>query len=305
MGLWPQFRSPLVWDVFAVITYATISLLFWYVGLIPDLATLRDRAEHRLARIVYGFLAMGWRGSAFHWRRYQTAYFLIAALATPLVISVHSIVGLDFAISIIPGWHTTVAPPFFVAGAIFSGFAMVTVIAIPLRKFYRLDEFITRRHLDYMAKILLATGLIVAYGYLIETFMGWYSGSTFEEFLIRNRFLGPYAPFYWAMLLSNALVPQLLWFKRLRDSVPVLFGVAVVVLIGMWLERFIIVVVSLQRDFLPSSWDLYIPTGWDWATFLGTIGLFLALLFLFIRFLPIISIFEMRELVAEKGGEGQ
>ena len=301
MGLWPQFRSPLVWDVFAVLTYATVSLLFWYVGLIPDLATLRDRAERRIAKVIYGFLAMGWRGSAFHWRRYQTAYVLLAALATPLVISVHSIVGLDFAISVIPGWHTTISPPFFVAGAVFSGFAMVIVLSLPLRRFYNLDEFITMRHLDNMAKIMLATGLMVAYGYVMEIFTGWYSGNTFEQFLVRNRFLGPYAPFYWLMLACNVLAPQLLWSRHFRRNTLLLFVIALVVLLGMWLERFIIVAVSLHRDYLPSSWDLYIPTAWDWSTFVGTIGLFLALIFLFIRFLPIISIFEMRELVAEEG----
>ncbi|MDX1686924.1 MAG: NrfD/PsrC family molybdoenzyme membrane anchor subunit [Candidatus Promineifilaceae bacterium] len=301
MGLWPQFRSPLVWDVFAVLTYATVSLLFWYVGLIPDLATLRDRADRLWVKRIYGFFAMGWRNSAVHWQRYQSSYFLIAALATPLVISVHSIVGLDFAISVLPGWHTTISPPFFVAGAVFSGFAMVLVLSIPLRRFYDLDEFITLRHLDNMAKIMLATGLMVAYGYLMEIFTGWYSGNTFEQFLVRNRFLGPYAILYWVMLGANVLAPQVLWFRRLRRNSLLLFVVALVVLIGMWLERFIIVAVSLHRDFLPSSWGMYVPTVWDWATFVGTIGLFLTLIFLFIRFVPVISIFEMRELVSEKG----
>lgn len=300
MGLWPQFRSPLVWDIFAVMTYGIVSLLFWYVGLIPDLATFRDRTERSLARRIYGFLAMGWRGSALHWRRYETAYFLVAALATPLVISVHSIVGLDFAVSVVPGWHTTVAPPFFVAGAVFSGFAMVLVLSIPLRRFYDLENFITMRHLDNMAKILLATGLMVAYGYVMEIFTGWYSSSEFEQYLLRNRFLGPYAPYYWAMLAINVLLPQLLWFRTLRRNTLLLFIISLFVLVGMWLERFIIVVVSLHRDFLPSSWEFYSPTMWDWATFLGTIGLFFALLFLFVRFLPIISIFEMRELVSEE-----
>jgi molybdopterin-containing oxidoreductase family membrane subunit len=300
MGLWPQFRSPLVWDVFAVSTYATVSLLFWYVGLIPDLATLRDRAQPRLARALYGILAMGWRGSAMHWHRYQTTYLLLAGLATPLVISVHTVVSFDFAVSIIPGWHTTIFPPYFVAGAIYAGFAMVLTLAIPLRAIYRLEDFITMRHLQNMALIVLATGLIVVYGYMMEIFMAWYGGNPYEAAMVSNRFTGPYAPLYWALLVCNALIPQMLWFRRVRTNVFALFGVAMVVNVGMWLERFIIVVTSLHRDFLPSSWGMYYPTGWDWALFVGTIGLFFALLFLFVRFLPMISIFEMRELVEEQ-----
>ena len=299
MAMWPQFRSPLIWDVFAVGTYATVSLLFWYVGLIPDLATLRDRAGKRLARVTYGVLAMGWRGSARHWHRYQMAYLLLAGLATPLVVSVHSVVSLDFAVGIIPGWHATIFPPYFVAGAIYAGFAMVLTLAIPLRAVYKLEDFITMRHLDNMAKILLATGLIVAYGYMMETFMAWYSGSPYEGFMMVNRMRGPYAPIYWALIFCNVLTPQVLWSRRIRQSIPVLFIVAMIVNIGMWLERFIIVVTSLHRDFLPSSWGMYYPTVWDWATYAGSIGLFLALLFLFIRLLPMISIFEMRELVHE------
>jgi Ni/Fe-hydrogenase subunit HybB-like protein len=299
MRLWPQFRSPLVWDVFAVSTYAAVSFLFWYVGLIPDLATLRDRAQHRLARAVYGILAMGWRGSAVHWHRYQTAYLLLAGLATPLVISVHTVVSLDFAVSVIPGWHATIFPPYFVAGAIYAGFAMVLTLGIPIRAIYRLEDFITMRHLQNMAMIILATGLIVAYGYLMETFMAWYGGNPYEAYLIRNRMLGPYAPAYWGLILCNILVPQALWFQRIRRSVVGLFVVAMFVNVGMWLERFVIVVTSLHRDFLPSSWDMYYPTVWDWALLVGTIGLFFSLLFLFIRFLPMISIFEMRELVEE------
>jgi Ni/Fe-hydrogenase subunit HybB-like protein len=299
MGVWPQFRSPLVWDVFAVLTYATVSLLFWYVGMLPDLATLRDRSPSRLGRAVYGILAMGWRGSARHWRRYQTAYLLLAALATPLVVSVHSIVSLDFAVSVLPGWHTTIFPPYFVAGAIYSGFAMVLTLAIPIRAVYGLEDFITLRHLQNMAKILLTTGLIVAYGYGMEAFMAWYSANPYEQFMILNRLFGPYAPYYWTLLLCNIVVPQLLWLRRMRANPAALFVIALVVNVGMWLERFIIVVTSLHRDFLPSSWGMYIPTLWDWATFFGSIGLFLALLFLFLRFLPMISIFEMRELVSE------
>ena len=301
MGLWPQWRSPLVWDVFAVSTYATVSLLFWFVGLIPDLATLRDRARRKGFQIFYGMLAMGWRGSALHWQRYETAYLLLAGLATPLVISVHTVVSFDFTIGIIPGWHATIFPPYFVAGAIYAGFAMVLLLAIPLRAVYGLEDFITLRHLQNMAKILLATGLIVGYGYVIEAFMAWYSANPYEQYMITNRMRGPYAPIYWSLMLCNLATPQLLWFKRVRSTPKMLFGIAVIVSIGMWLERYVIVVTSLHRDFLPSSWGMYSGTIWDWATFLGTIGLFLSLLFLFIRFLPMISIFEMRTLVPAEG----
>jgi Ni/Fe-hydrogenase subunit HybB-like protein len=299
MGVWPQFRSPLVWDVFAVSTYATVSFLFWYVGLIPDLATLRDRARRPLRRVVYGILSMGWRGSARHWQRYQMAYLLLAGLATPLVVSVHSVVSFDFAIAILPGWHSTIFPPYFVAGAIYSGFAMVMTLAIPIRAIYGLEDFITLRHLNNMALVILATGLFVAYGYGMEGFMAWYSANPNEQYMILNRLFGPYALLYWCLLLCNVLVPQCLWFGRVRSNVKVLFMIALAVNVGMWLERFIIVVTSLHRDFLPSSWGMYYPTIWDWATYAGTIGLFFALLFLFLRFLPMISIFEMRELVAE------
>jgi molybdopterin-containing oxidoreductase family membrane subunit len=299
MGLWPQWRSPLVWDVFAVSTYATVSALFWYVGLIPDFATLRDRARRKGFQIVYGMLSLGWRGSALHWHRYETAYLLLAGLATPLVISVHTVVSFDFTIGIIPGWHSTIFPPYFVAGAIYAGFAMVLTLSIPLRKLYGLEDFITLRHLQNMGKIMLATGLIVGYGYMIEAFMGWYSGSAPEQYVIVNRMLGPYASAYWALIFCNILTPQLLWFKKVRSTPWILFLVAMVVNVGMWLERFVIVVTSLHRDYLPSSWGMYHGTIWDWATFVGTIGLFLALLFLFIRFLPMISIFEMRTLVPE------
>jgi molybdopterin-containing oxidoreductase family membrane subunit len=299
LGLQPQFRSPLVWDVFAVSTYFTISLLFWFVGLIPDLATLRDRSQSRAGRMVYGMLAMGWRGSAVHWHRYEVAYLLLAGLATPLVVSVHTVVSLDFAVAILPGWHTTIFPPYFVAGAIYSGFAMVLTLAIPLRAAYGLEDFITLRHLQNMAKVMLATGLIVAYGYLMEAFMAWYSGNQFEQYVIVNRAAGPYAVFYWALLLCNIVVPQALWSARVRSNVIALFIIAVIVNVGMWLERFVIVITSLHRDYLPSSWGMYMPTLWDTATFIGTIGLFLALLFLFIRFLPMISIFEMSGMLAE------
>ena len=299
MNLWPQFRSPLVWDVFAVTTYATVSLLFWFVGLVPDLATLRDRSQSRVGRVVYGMLALGWRGSARHWHRYEVAYLLLAGLATPLVVSVHTVVSFDFAVSILPGWHTTIFPPYFVAGAIYSGFAMVLTLAIPIRAVYGLEDFITLRHLQNMAKVMLATGLIVAYGYTVEAFIAWYSADQYEGFMIWNRITGPYAPYYWALLFCNVVTPQLLWFRRVRTSVITLFVISLIVNVGMWLERFIIIVTSLQRDFLPSSWGMYRPTFWDWSTYLGTIGLFLTLLFLFLRFLPMISIFEMRTILPE------
>ncbi len=298
MGLWPQFRSPLVWDVFAVSTYGTVSFLFWFAGLIPDLATLRDRARSRVARVVYGVLAMGWRGSARHWHHYETAYKLLAGLATPLVISVHTVVSFDFAVSLLPGWHSTIFPPYFVAGAIFSGFAMVMTLAIPIRAWFGLQDFITQRHLDNMAKVMLGTGLIVAYGYAMEAFMAWYGANPYEQSVMNARMFGPYGPLFWGLLVCNVLVPQLLWSSRVRRNLLALFGIALIVNVGMWLERFVIIVTSLHRDFLPSSWGMYVPTFWDWATFLGTIGLFVSLLYLFIRFLPVISMFEMRELVA-------
>jgi Ni/Fe-hydrogenase subunit HybB-like protein len=305
MWLWPQFRSPLVWDVFAVSTYATVSLLFWFVGLIPDLATLRDRAKNRAAQTIYGILAMGWRGSAIHWHRYETASLLLAGLATPLVVSVHTVVSFDFSVAQLAGWHTTIFPPYFVAGAIYSGFAMVMTLAIPIRKFYHLEDFITMRHLGNMAKVMLATGLIVAYGYMMETFMAFYSGDQFDKFLVLNRMTGPYAFFYWMLIACNIVIPQSLWSSRVRSSVPMLFIISLIVNVGMWLERFVIVVISLHRDFLPSSWGMYYPTRWDWATYVGTIGLFLTLLFLFLRFLPMISIYEMRALVEETDEENK
>ncbi|GMU21282.1 MAG: polysulfide reductase chain C [Phycisphaerae bacterium] len=303
--LWPQFRSPLVWDVFAVTTYFTISLLFWYVGLIPDMATLRDRSHSRIGRVVYGVLSMGWRGSAIHWERYRSAYLLLAGLATPLVISVHSVVSLDFAVAQLPGWHSTVFPPYFVAGAIFSGFAMVVTLAIPLRAAFGLHDFITLRHLDNCAKLMLVTGLIVAYGYLIESFIAWYSGNTYEQYMMINRMFGPYRGYYWTLILCNVVVPQLLWFQRVRRNVIFLFFISIVVNIGMWCERFVIVITSLHRDFMPSAWQMYHPTVWDWLTFLGTMGLFVFLFLLFIRVLPVISIAEMRELVKETSEEAE
>jgi molybdopterin-containing oxidoreductase family membrane subunit len=299
MGLWPQWRSPLVFDVFAITTYFLVSLLFWYVGLIPDFATLRDRARTTLGKVTYGIFAMGWRGSVHHWHRYEKAYVLLAALATPLVVSVHTIVSFDFAVSVLPGWHTTIFPPYFVAGAIFSGFAMVLTLAIPIRAVYKLEDFITMRHLQNMAKILLATGLMVAYGYMVEAFTAWYSGNRFEQYVILNRLMGPYAWLYYLLIACNVLAPQVLWSRNMRSNVMVLFVVSLIVNVGMWLERFIIIVTSLHRDFLPSSWGMFYPTVWDWVTLFGTIGLFLFLLMLFLRFVPMISIFEMRTILPE------
>jgi molybdopterin-containing oxidoreductase family membrane subunit len=299
MRVWPQFRSPLMWDVFAVSTYATISALFWFTGLIPDFATLRDRTDKHWLKMVYGMLSFGWRGSARHWHRYETMYLLLAGLATPLVLSVHTVVSFDFAIGIVPGWHTTIFPPYFVAGAIYSGFAMVLMLAIPIRKIYGLEDFITERHLQNSAKVMLATGLIVAYGYGIEAFMGWYGGDRYDAFLLWNRLHGPYAPWYLMLLSCNIFIPQVLWIRKLRTSPVALFFISFVILVGMWLERFIIVVVSLHRDFLNSSWGMYYPTRWDFMTFFGTIGMFLMLMFLFLRVLPAISIFEMRTLLPE------
>jgi Ni/Fe-hydrogenase subunit HybB-like protein len=306
MGIWPQFRSPLIWDVFAVSTYGTVSLLFWFVGLLPDLATLRDRAKQRWQQVIFGMLSMGWRGSARHWHRYQSAYLLLAGLATPLVLSVHTVVSFDFATGIVPGWHTTIFPPYFVAGAIYSGFAMVLTLAIPMRKAYGLEGFITLRHLEQMAKVMLATGLIVAYGYFIEFFMAFYSGNKFDVFLAKQRLHGPYAPFYYALILCNILTPQLLWFKKVRRNIAALFVMSLIINTGMWLERFVIVVISLTRDFMPSAWGRYSATVWDYATFVGTLGLFTMLIFLFVRGLPAIAISEMRELVHQDshGNEG-
>jgi Ni/Fe-hydrogenase subunit HybB-like protein len=302
MGLWPQWRSPLVWDVFAVSTYLTISFLFWFIGLIPDLATMRDRAQNRFARIIYGIIAMGWRGSARHWHNYEMAYLLMAGLATPLVLSVHTVVSFDFAVSIIPGWHSTIFPPYFVAGAIYCGFAMVLTLAIPLRKLYKVEHLITMRHIQNMAKLMLATGLIVGYSYVIEAFIAWYSGSHFERYAMINRALGSYGWMYWLLILTNLIVPQALWSARVRNSTLAVFAVSMSVNIGMWLERFVIIVTSLHRDYLPSSWGMYYPTVWDIATFVGTIGMFIMLFFVFVRLLPMISIFEMKQLLDHPEG---
>ena len=297
MGLWPQFRSPLVWDVFAVSTYATVSLIFWYVGLLPDVASLRDRAKSRLGQVVYGMMSFGWRGSTRHWNRYQTLYKLLAGLATPLVLSVHTVVSFDFAVGIVPGWHTTIFPPYFVAGAVYGGFAMVLTLMIPVRKAYHMENLVNARHIDYMAQVMLATGLIVAYGYLMEACTVWYSDNPFEIYMLVNRLKGPYHYVYASLLLCNIVIPQLLWFKRIRYQTWTVWAIALVVNVGMWLERFMIVATSLHRDFLPSSWGMYVPTRWDLWTFFGTIGLFVMLMWIFIRFIPMISIFESREMI--------
>lgn len=294
MGMWPNFRSPLLWDVFAVGTYFTVSLLFWYTGMVPDLATLRDRAKNRFRRIGYGVLAMGWRGDNRHWRHYECAYMILAGLSTPLVLSVHSIVSFDFAVSLIPGWHTTIFPPYFVAGAIFSGFAMVATLAIPARKWFGLHDIITDQHIDTMCKIMLATGTMVGYAYAMEFFIAWYSGSLYELFAFVNRATGPYAWAYWIMVSCNVISPQFFWFKRIRRCIPMIFIITIFINIGMWFERFVITVTSLHADFIPSSWDYYSPTWVDVMTFVGSFGLFFTLFMLFLQFLPIVAIAEVK-----------
>jgi molybdopterin-containing oxidoreductase family membrane subunit len=278
-----------------------VSTLFWYVGLIPDLATLRDRTTNRFAKIAFGFLSMGWRGSARHWQIYETAYLILAGLSTPLVLSVHTVVSFDFAVSLLPGWHATIFPPYFVAGAIYSGFAMVLTLLIPMRTIYGLQDMITLRHLENMAKVMLVTGLIVFYGYMMEAFFAWYSANEFEKYMIYNRTTGPYWYMYWTLIFCNGLVPQLLWIKKIRLNVAILFVISIIVNIGMWLERYVIIVTSLHRDFLPSSWGMYQGSRYDWSFYLGTMGLFLTLFYLFIRVLPMIAIFEMRMLLPGGG----
>jgi molybdopterin-containing oxidoreductase family membrane subunit len=258
---------------------------------------MRDTTKGTAGRIIWGILAMGWRGSARHWKQYQMAYLLLAGLATPLVVSVHTVVSFDFSVAQVPGWHTTIFPPYFVAGAIFSGFAMVLTLVIPIRRFYHMEAFITLRHLDNMAKVLLATGLMVAYGYLMEAFMGFYSGNRYERFLMMNRALGPYWWVFWLVMACNVLTPQWLWFRRMRTNIPALFTISLLVNWGMWLERYMIIVVGLHRDYVPGAWGMYAGTIWDWATLTGSIGLFLALMFLFVRGLPMMSMSELRELV--------
>ncbi len=310
-GLWPQFKSPLMWDVFAVSTYFTVSLLFWYVGLVPDLAIMRDRAKTKIRQFLYGLFSLGWTGSNRHWSNYEKAYLILAGLSTPLVLSVHSIVSLDFAVSQLPGWHTTIFPPYFVAGAVFSGFGMVLTLLIPLRTMCRLEDIITMRHIDVMCKVTLATGSIVGYAYGMEFFIAWYSGSLFERFAFINRAMGPYWWGYWLMVGCNVIVPQLFWFKKIRHHLTIVFILSIFVNIGMWFERFVIVVISLHREFLPSNWGYFKPTWVDICTYLGTFGLFFTMFLLFIRFLPMIAVSEVKGVIPaadphhpEAGGNG-
>ena len=292
--IWPQFRSPLLWDVFAVSTYFTVSFLFWYMGLIPDLATIRDRCKGFIRKFAYGLFSLGWTGSNRHWSNYEKAYLLLAGLSTPLVLSVHSIVSFDFAVSQLPGWHTTIFPPYFVAGAIFSGFGMVLTLMIPLRSIFKLEDLLTIRHIELMCKVTLATGTIVGYAYGMEFFIAWYGGNPYEAYAFQNRAFGPYWWAYWIMISCNVITPQFFWFKKLRTNVLIVWVLSIFVNIGMWFERFVIVVTSLHRDYLPANWGYYSPTKVDVLTFIGTFGLFMVLFLLFIRFLPLIAISEVK-----------
>ncbi len=304
MSMWPQFRSPLEWDVFAVGTYFTVSTLFWYMGMIPDFGTFRDRSTTRLRKAIFGLLAMGWRGSSRQWHRYERAYLILAALATPLVLSVHSVVSFDFATAQLPGWHATIFPPYFVAGAIFGGFAMVVTLAVPARQFFGLKRIITVGHLELMAKIILATGMMVGYAYSMEFFIAWYGGNDYEMFTFFNRALGPYAWSYWAMIFCNVVSPQVFWSKKMRTNPWVILGVGVLVNIGMWFERFVIVITSLSRDFLPSSWGYYKPTFWDFSLLAGSFGLFFTLFLLFCRYLPMVAMAEVKAFHPSAHGHG-
>jgi len=299
MDMWPNFRSPLLWDVFAVSAYALTSLMFWYMGMIPDLATLRDRAKGKVRQFAYGLASMGWTGSARQWHRYEKAYLLLAGLATPLVLSVHSVVSFDFAVSQVPGWHTTIFPPYFVAGAIFSGFAMVVTLMIPARQFFGLKHLVTMKHLEIMCKIILATSMMVGYAYAIEFFIAWYGGNPYERFAFINRAMGPYAWAYWTMAICNVVVPQLFWFKQLRTNLWVMMAVCILVNVGMWFERFVITVISLSRDFLPSSWGYFKPTAVDVLTFAGSFGLFFTLFLLFCRYLPMVAMAEVKTVLPQ------
>jgi molybdopterin-containing oxidoreductase family membrane subunit len=294
MTIWPNFKSPLVWDLFAVSTYFTVSLLFWYVGLIPDFASLRDRAKTKTRRIAYGAFALGWRGANRHWQNYERAYLILAALSTPLVLSVHSVVSFDFATSLIPGWHTTIFPPYFVAGAVFSGFAMVMTLMLITRAVYGMKSIITLKHLELMNKIMLTTGSLVGYAYSMEFFIAYYGGNEYERFLFINRVTGPYAWAWWSMFTCNVMVPQIFWFKKMRTSIPVMAVASILINIGMWFERFVIIVTSLHRDFLPSSWGYFRPTIIDVLIYMGTFGLFFTCFLLFIRWIPMIAIAEVK-----------
>ena len=293
-GLWVNFTSPLLWDVFAVSTYFTVSAVFWFLGLVPDLATLRDRTVQPVKKVIYSVLSLGWRHSNRHWHHFERAYLILAGFATPLVLSVHTIVSFDFAVSVIPGWHSTIFPPYFVAGAVFSGFAMVQNCLIVVRQMFDLKHLITLDTLEKMNKVMILTGSMVGYAYGMEFFMAWYSGSQFETFVFVNRALGPYAWAYWTMVSCNVVFPQLFWFKRFRRSIPLMFVIAVLVNVGMWFERFVIVVTSLSRDYLPSSWGHYIPSMYDMGIFIGSLGLFFTLILLFVRVLPVISLAEIK-----------
>ena len=301
MAMWVNFRSPLLWDVFAVSTYLTVSLVFWYVGLIPDLASFRDKAKNRFAQILYGFLSLGWRGSAFHWERYELASLLLAGLSTPLVLSVHSIVSFDFATGIIPGWHTTIFPPYFVSGAVFSGFAMVQTLLLVMRKAYKLEDYIHVKHVEYMNIVIIVTGSIVGVAYLTELFISWYSGVEYESYAFINRFSGPYKAAYWTMMTCNVISPQLFWFKKIRRSLVATFILSIVVNIGMWFERYVIIVTSLHRDYLPSSWGEFIPSATDVSVFIGTMGIFLTLFLAFTRFFPVLALNELKTILKSSG----
>jgi len=304
-AIWPQFRSPLEWDVFAVSTYFTVSLLFWYMGMIPDLAVLRERATQTWRKYFYGFLAMGWRGSNRNWSHYEMAYLMLAGLSTPLVLSVHTIVSFDFAVSLLPGWHTTIFPPYFVAGAIFSGFAMVLTLMLPLRAIFGLHDLITQYHINCMCKIILATGSMVGYAYAMEFFIAWYGANPYEGFAFINRAFGPYAWAYWIMVTCNVISPQLFWFKAIRENTSLVWIICIFVNIGMWFERFVITVTSLANDFLPTSWNYYSPTFVDIATFFGTFGLFSVLFLLFVRFLPLMPMAEVKAVMPQADVHGK
>ncbi len=299
MGMWPNFRSPLLWDVFAVGTYFTVSLVFWYIGMIPDLATFRDRSKQKLKKIIYGLFALGWRGSYRHWLHYEKAYMILAALSAPLVLSVHSIVSFDFAVAQLPGWHTTIFPPYFVAGAIFSGFAMVQTLMLPARKWLGLKDIVTMKHIENMNKIILSTGMMVGYAYSMEFFIAWYSCNEYESFAFINRAFGPYYWAYWIMVSCNVIIPQCFWFKRIRTNIICSFIIAIFVNIGMWFERFVITVTSLNRDFLPSSWRYFVPTTFDGLFLFGSFGLFFTLFLLFIKFLPVVAIAEVKSVMPQ------
>ncbi len=292
--LWVNFRSPLVWDVFAISTYFTISLVFWYLGMIPDLATLRDRATTGIKKVVFRILSMGWNGSQRTWSRYEIVSLVLAALATPLVLSVHSIVSTDFATSLVPGWHTTIFPPYFVAGAIYSGFGMVLTLLIITRQTMHLERYITLNHLEAMAKVILLTGSLVGYAYATEFFNAWYSGNVYERFHFINRATGPYAWCFYLMVLCNVLTPQVFWWKRARRNIPLLFVASILINVGMWFERFVIIVVGLHRNFLPSAWGMFYPTVFDIGILIGVFGLFFTLFLLFIRALPMIAMWEVK-----------